>query len=41
MVTHAPEIAARADRIVRMLDGRVVSEDRLRETPAPTTGAVS
>jgi putative ABC transport system ATP-binding protein len=33
MVTHAPEIAARADRIVRMLDGRVVSEERLRERP--------
>mgnify|MGYP000595491354 CR=1 FL=1 len=27
MVTHAPDIAARADRIVRMLDGRVVGED--------------
>jgi putative ABC transport system ATP-binding protein len=30
MVTHAPEIAQRADRIVRMLDGRVVAEERLR-----------
>jgi putative ABC transport system ATP-binding protein len=27
MVTHAAEIAARADRIVRMLDGRVVGEE--------------
>jgi putative ABC transport system ATP-binding protein len=33
MVTHDMSIAARADRIVRMLDGRVVSEERLRERP--------
>jgi putative ABC transport system ATP-binding protein len=35
MVTHAPEIAARADRIVRMLDGRVVGEERLHEPVSP------
>jgi putative ABC transport system ATP-binding protein len=28
LVTHAPEIGARADRILRMRDGRVVSERR-------------
>ena len=30
MVTHDMSIAARADRIVRMLDGRVVGEERTR-----------
>jgi putative ABC transport system ATP-binding protein len=33
MVTHDMTIAARADRIVHMLDGRVVSEERLRAPP--------
>ena len=27
LVTHAPDLALRADRIVQMLDGRVVTED--------------
>ena len=27
LVTHAPDLALRADRIVRMLDGRVVTEE--------------
>jgi ABC-type lipoprotein export system ATPase subunit len=35
MVTHDASIAARADRVVRMLDGRVVSE-----APRPSLGAV-
>ena len=39
MVTHDMSIAARADRIVRMLDGRVVSEERLRERPAIASAA--
>jgi putative ABC transport system ATP-binding protein len=30
MVTHDPDVAEHADRIVRMLDGRVVGEERLR-----------
>lgn len=34
LVTHDPGVAARADRIVRMLDGRVVGEEMLREFPA-------
>ncbi len=28
LVTHAPELAARCDRVVRLADGRIVSEDR-------------
>ncbi len=34
MVTHDPGVAGRADRIVRMLDGRVVGEEVLREVLA-------
>ncbi len=33
LVTHAPELAARCDRTVRMVDGRIASD-----TFAPTTG---
>jgi putative ABC transport system ATP-binding protein len=35
MVTHDPEVAARADRIVRMRDGRIV------DSSAPMTGEVA
>jgi putative ABC transport system ATP-binding protein len=28
IVTHAPEVAARCHRIVRMKDGRIISEER-------------
>jgi putative ABC transport system ATP-binding protein len=34
MVTHAPDIAARADRIVRMLDGKVVGEEATQRAAA-------
>ncbi len=34
LVTHDHTVAARADRIVRMLDGRVVGEEVLRAPPA-------
>jgi putative ABC transport system ATP-binding protein len=33
LVTHDPTVAARADRIVRMLDGRVVDEEIVRRDP--------
>jgi predicted ABC-type transport system involved in lysophospholipase L1 biosynthesis ATPase subunit len=36
MVTHDPGIAARADRTVRMLDGRVVGEQVQRQRSAAT-----
>lgn len=32
LVTHAPELAARCDRVVRLADGRIAVEDRV--TPA-------
>jgi len=35
MVTHDPEVAARADRVVTLVDGRVVS------SPTPRAGAVA
>ncbi len=28
LVTHAPELAARCDRVVRLMDGRIAGEDR-------------
>ncbi|HXH21816.1 MAG TPA: ABC transporter ATP-binding protein [Dehalococcoidia bacterium] len=33
LVTHDPAVAARSDRVVRMLDGRVVGEERLQAAP--------
>lgn len=41
MVTHDMEVAARADRIVRMLDGRVVGDEVLRPHAAGAAGAVN
>jgi len=32
LVTHAPELAARCDRVVRLADGRVMSEERRQTT---------
>jgi macrolide transport system ATP-binding/permease protein len=40
LVTHEPDMAAFADRIVTMRDGAIVSEERLRApTPPPAGGA--
>jgi ABC-type lipoprotein export system ATPase subunit len=36
LVTHDPSVAARADRIVRMLDGRVVGEEEEELQPSLT-----
>ena len=38
-VTHEPDVAAYARRIVRMKDGRVIRDDR--NTPRPTRVAVA
>ena len=34
LVTHAPELAARCDRVVRLADGRVMGEERKAAVPA-------
>ena len=34
LVTHAPELAALCDRVVRLADGRIVGEERLANRPA-------
>ena len=31
MVTHAPELAARCDRVVKVADGRIESDGRARQ----------
>ena len=31
LVTHEPDIAARATRVVKLIDGRIVSDERLRK----------
>ena len=33
MVTHAPEIAARASRVIRMKDGEIISDEKGRGSP--------
>lgn len=39
VVTHDPAIAARARRVLRMDDGRLVEEARANSSPAPAAGA--
>jgi putative ABC transport system ATP-binding protein len=39
VVTHSPEVAERADRVVKMKDGRVVSDSGANLTPAPDVAA--
>jgi putative ABC transport system ATP-binding protein len=39
VVTHSPEVAERADRVVKMRDGRVVSDSLIDLTPAPDPAA--
>jgi putative ABC transport system ATP-binding protein len=39
VVTHDPSVAARADRVLRMLDGRIVGEERQTGAAAPVAAA--
>ena len=39
LVTHDPAVAARADRIVHMLDGRIVGEERPDRAGAPAAAS--
>ena len=40
LITHAPELAARCDRVLRMADGQIISDQR-QTTPAPYHTEVS
>ena len=38
VVTHEPDIAAYADRVMTMRDGQIISDER-QSTPRPLAGA--
>lgn len=40
-VTHDPEMLSKADRVIRMRDGEIVSEEKRNSTPAPRVQVVS
>jgi putative ABC transport system ATP-binding protein len=40
-VTHDPAVAARADRLIHLKDGRIESDERRRPAPAPAAGPES
>jgi ABC-type multidrug transport system ATPase subunit len=33
LITHEPDVAAQTRRVVRLSDGRIVEDERLRELP--------
>jgi len=35
VITHSPEVAARADRVIRMRDGRVIDDRQAAKNPPP------
>ena len=37
LITHDPTVAAHADRLITVRDGRVVADERLGTTPIPAT----
>jgi len=37
LITHDPTVAAHADRLITVRDGRVVADERLGTTPLPAT----
>jgi len=41
MVTHSPDVAALGDRIIRLVDGRVASDDRNGESRSKVVGDIA